>query len=92
MAVGHALADDEDVWAVDCGSFGEGIVADLEGEEEGATVAESFFLSERAVLEAAAGVVGVGHVEDQGWRGVRRSLEIECRGNGIGIDYADLGR
>lgn len=75
-------------------------MADLEGEAEGGAVAEAFFLGEGAVLEAAAGVGGVGHVEDEDWwvgggggvDGGGEGEELLGDVDGVAVDDADGGR
>lgn len=64
MARGERLAQHDDGGRVDPAERGEGVVAVFEAEGERGAVAEGFFLGEGAAEPAAAGAVGVGHVED----------------------------
>lgn len=69
MARGEVAADHDDAGRVDAAQGGERVVAFLEAEGERGAVAERFFLRQGAAQPAAAGVVGVGHVEDADWFG-----------------------
>lgn len=104
MAAGEGFAQYEHRGRVDAAGVGDRVEALLEREGQAATVAEAFFLREGAARPAAAGVVGVGHVEDAHWpwhRGAGDDAGGGCGGGedllgkrdsgieGIGVEDAD---
>jgi len=60
----EGLAQHDDGGGVDAAQEGERVVSVFEAEGERGAVAEGFFLREGAAEPAAAGAVGVGHVQD----------------------------
>jgi hypothetical protein len=91
MAVGDAVPYDEHLRRKDGAGVGKRVEAVLEREGEGGAVAEGFFLREGAVLEAAAGVGCVGHVEDADWLCGKRRVDGEGGIDCVGVEDVDWG-